>query len=270
MPFTFAHPAAVLPIKRLWPSASLPALAIGSMSPDFAYFYKLGVPGSFSHSPWGIFLFCVPAGLVAYVLYYLVVRGPVLMLLPGFFRFRLEYQSSPSSLSTAWVPQGGKELVTLLASFAVGAATHLLWDSFTHGNTPAVQYFPWLAQSIAFPDAVRLPLYNVLQHASSLGGLAIMAAWAGRRLLGMPLYQFQPQPDPMEGSSMHRTVVLILLGFVAIAGLSSGLLDAAGVSLERTLFVGIVRSIRYLTAALLIYAIAMQARSLWRERNLLT
>jgi hypothetical protein len=268
MPFTFAHPAAVLPIKRLWPSASLPALAIGSMSPDFAYFYKLGVPGSFSHSPWGIFLFCVPAGLVAYVLYYLVVRGPVLMLMPGFFRFRLEYQSSASSQSTAWVPQGGKELANLLASFAVGAATHLLWDSFTHGNTPAVRHFPWLAQSIAFPDAVRLPLYNVLQHASSVAGLAIMATWAGRRLLGMPPYP--PQPDPMEGSAMQRTVILILLGSVALAGLSSGLLDDAGISLERTLFLGIVRSIRYLTAALLIYAIAMQARSLWRERSLLT
>jgi hypothetical protein len=268
MPFTFAHPAAVLPIKRLWPSASLPALAIGSMSPDFAYFYKLGVPGSFSHSPWGIFLFCLPAGLVAYVLYYLVLRGPVLMLMPGFLRFRLECDSSTPSPYTGWVPRGGRELMTLLASFAAGAATHLVWDSFTHGNTPAVKQFPWLAQPIAFADAVHLPLYNVLQHASSLAGLAIMAAWAGHRLLGMP--HSRPRTEPMDGSAMQRTAILLLLGSAAMAGLASGLMEAAGMPLERTLFFGIVRSIRYLTAALLIYAIAMQARSLWRERSLLT
>lgn len=265
MPFTFAHPAAVLPIKRLWRSASLPALAIGSMSPDFAYFYKLGVPGSFSHSLWGIFLFCVPAGLVAYVLYYLVLKGPVLMLMPDFLRYRLESQPAQS---TAWVPRGSGELANLLASFALGAATHLLWDSFTHGNTPTVRHLPWLAQSIAFSDAVRLPLYNLLQHVSSVVGLGIMAAWAGYRLRCMPLQQ--PQPDAEEGSSVQRNVILLFMGITALAGLSSGLLDAAGTSLEKTLFFGIVRTIRYLTAALLIYAIVMQARCLWRDRSLLT
>jgi hypothetical protein len=42
MPFTFAHPAIVLPLKHLpkrW--YSLTGLIIGSMTPDFEYFIRM-------------------------------------------------------------------------------------------------------------------------------------------------------------------------------------------------------------------------------------
>ncbi len=42
MPFTFAHPAAVLPfMKKQSKYISVTALILGSMAPDFEYFYIL-------------------------------------------------------------------------------------------------------------------------------------------------------------------------------------------------------------------------------------
>lgn len=42
MPFTFAHPAAVLPFsKKQVNYISVTALILGSMAPDFEYFYTL-------------------------------------------------------------------------------------------------------------------------------------------------------------------------------------------------------------------------------------
>ncbi|HAT6805041.1 TPA: DUF4184 family protein [Citrobacter freundii] len=52
MPFTFTHPAVVIPIYHyVNRSLSLSALIIGSMAPDFVYFFLFSVTGALSHSP---------------------------------------------------------------------------------------------------------------------------------------------------------------------------------------------------------------------------
>ena len=56
MPFTPAHPAIVLPlIRSRYFSAT--GLIIGSLSPDFEYFFKMSVDSIYSHSKGGIILF---------------------------------------------------------------------------------------------------------------------------------------------------------------------------------------------------------------------
>ncbi|NHZ38060.1 DUF4184 family protein [Massilia rubra] len=63
MPFTLCHPAIVIPLHRYARGfTSLPALAIGSMMPDFVYFFSFGISGEFSHSTPGILLYCMPVG----------------------------------------------------------------------------------------------------------------------------------------------------------------------------------------------------------------
>jgi len=61
MPLTLAHPAAVLPAVR-FRRRGLPfvPLVIGSVTPDFEYFFKLEPTGHFSHTVPGVFLFCLP------------------------------------------------------------------------------------------------------------------------------------------------------------------------------------------------------------------
>ncbi|MFE3273804.1 DUF4184 family protein [Nocardia sp. NPDC059239] len=47
MPFTLAHPAAVLPIRRvLW----FPGLVAGSIAPDIPYYLRIGVDGELTHA----------------------------------------------------------------------------------------------------------------------------------------------------------------------------------------------------------------------------
>ena len=51
MPFTFSHPAIVLPLKYLpkkW--FSFTGLIIGSMTPDFEYFLRMKVKSDYSHT----------------------------------------------------------------------------------------------------------------------------------------------------------------------------------------------------------------------------
>ena len=64
MPFTLSHPAVVLPFAR-W-KLILSALVIGSMTPDFEYFIDIVTDHDvqIGHSISGIFLFCIPVGLL--------------------------------------------------------------------------------------------------------------------------------------------------------------------------------------------------------------
>lgn len=93
MPFTLCHPAIVIPLHRYASNVtSLPALVIGSMMPDFAYFFAFGVSGSVSHSVPGIFLYCVPVGALVYLLYYALLRQAFLAWLPQVVSARMAWQ----------------------------------------------------------------------------------------------------------------------------------------------------------------------------------
>jgi Domain of unknown function (DUF4184) len=62
VPYPFAHPAAVLLLARPMGRFAVPsALVIGSVIPDLWYFLPF-VGREASHSPAGLFWFCLPAG----------------------------------------------------------------------------------------------------------------------------------------------------------------------------------------------------------------
>lgn len=54
----------------------------------------------------------------------------------------------------------------------LGAATHIVWDGFTHGNGPFVLQWSGLEAK-----AFGFSAYKVLQHGGTLAGFAIMALW---------------------------------------------------------------------------------------------
>ncbi|KFN01337.1 hypothetical protein DJ93_1011 [Bacillus clarus] len=61
MPFTFAHPAAVIPFcKKQSPYISVTALVLGSMAPDFEYFLHFRPYGSIGYTRLGFFYFNLP------------------------------------------------------------------------------------------------------------------------------------------------------------------------------------------------------------------
>ena len=172
MPFTFAHPAAAVPLLRpLGRWGVLSALVIGSMAPDFSYFLPLGIRRSQSHSIGGLFWFCVPIGLISYWLLHRLLARPVVDLLPARWRMRLR-PVVDAHVQPAWS--------AVIASIFVGAATHIAWDAFTHAGAPIVRVSRALRFHLLTLSGYPISVYTVLQHISTALGMGIVAYWVWR------------------------------------------------------------------------------------------
>jgi hypothetical protein len=179
MPFTFAHPAAVLPLRRFRFLQTVP-LIIGSVVPDVPYFLperwgKAYFPDT--HSLYGSFQVCVPLGM-GLLLMLLLLRDPLTVLLGARVRWLClrgleRFYERPLRWPIA------------LLSVLVGSWTHIVWDSFTHetGWTTArvaalsapVSLFGWDTETS-----------HLLQYVSSVFGLAVLAVWAWTLLARVP------------------------------------------------------------------------------------
>ncbi|WP_284742516.1 DUF4184 family protein [Amycolatopsis sp. RTGN1] len=220
MPFTFAHPAAVLPLaRRLW----LPGLVAGSLAPDVAYYVPLP-GGELTHEPLGLVTLDVLLGLVLVAAGYAVL-GPVLALGPAGLRDRVPRPA----VRVRWPGA--------VVAIVVGAATHLLWDAFTHTAGFMVRHWPLLRVPVTGPHR----LYNVVGYVSSVLGLVVLGVVAAR------WYRRTPRADrawPVL-SRAARTVVFAGLGVGLVAGALLGLTDpvsrVSGYDWVRCLLLGAVR-----------------------------
>lgn len=174
MPFTPAHPAAVLPLLR--PPFSPAALVCGAMAPDMPYFlaaaripvsarswYEPFLNATVSHGLSGLAVSVSFA--LALLLLYAGVRRPVAALLPG--------GRAPHGRGGRSARRVGGVLLSVL----IGVATHLLWDSFTHADGWAVVHVSPLRARLAG----NLTVARAVQHLSTAGGLAAVAAHLWRR-----------------------------------------------------------------------------------------
>lgn len=165
MPWTLAHPAAVLPIRLITKKLPLPALVIGSLVPDAGYY-----TGSFSfaeqaHTLVGLVSHCLPVGLTLLILIFLL-RRPFLFLLPEPHRLVLSalYAKTPK-LSYNYI-------IYVLIALVLGATTHIIWDNFTHASSdlPSKEIVFYLQER-----AIRW--YNLLQLGSSLFGTLALVVY---------------------------------------------------------------------------------------------
>jgi hypothetical protein len=213
MPFTPAHPAAILPLPRLLGKWSVPsALVIGSMTPDFAYFLRLNLPRAESHSLTGLLWVCLPAGWIAYLTFHLLLKRPLHSLTPGWLALRLT-----RALGPAFLPRTSPLAVTL--SLLLGALTHLLWDSFTH-NGAFVQAIPFLQIKVFSIGAYPFYAYTLLQHFSSAAGLILLGLWLYRWYETAPIDR---TPVPSLRASQRLIAIAALLTLPALCGLATAL-----------------------------------------------
>lgn len=172
MPFTFSHPAAVLPLTLLpkqW--VSLTGIVIGSMAPDFEYFIRMRVFSSYSHTLTGVLWFDLPVTLILAFLFHLLVRDKLIENSPFFLKKRLyvfkQFQ---------WIKYFRRNFIIVLISSLAGIASHILWDDFTHQYGHFVEAFTVLRQTLSIAGH-EIPFFKILQHTSSLlGGLLILYA----------------------------------------------------------------------------------------------
>jgi hypothetical protein len=169
MPFTFAHPAAILPLRRSRFLQTVP-LIIGSMVPDAPYFFPWRVAKYFyeTHSLNSSFLVDVPLGM-AFLIATLLLKEPLTVLLGARARYTClrsieRFQEAPLHWPIA------------LLSILIGAWTHIAWDSVTHQTG-------WTAERVA---ALSAPVSifgwdtetsHLLQYLSSVFGLVVLALW---------------------------------------------------------------------------------------------
>jgi hypothetical protein len=165
MPFTTSHAAAVLPFLRTPLPAS--ALVIGSMAPDFPFFVPVG-PGLVTHTAVAIGTTDVALGAFGWLLWHGLLSRPALWAAPRAVRARLA--EVPLGVRPR-LPDARSVLLTALA-LAVGSATHVLWDEFTHARRWGPERLPALYETWGL-----MPGYRWLQYGSSLLGALIVLAW---------------------------------------------------------------------------------------------
>jgi hypothetical protein len=174
MPLTFpSHAAAVLPLLHIRGARRLPAaaLVVGSAAPDLVYLTR---------------------------------TLPLLSLWPDRGRATLARLVGPRPLPrsfTGWLAVG--------LAVLVGAATHQLWDGFTHAwMWPARALYPATTVSLLGHPVL---LSRVLQHASSALGLVIVCVYLWRTA---PAAIVRP-PGPRAAAA--RRLLAVLAGPLAAA-----------------------------------------------------
>ncbi|GAB2677748.1 DUF4184 family protein [Flavihumibacter cheonanensis] len=169
MPFTFAHPAIVLPLTKLpvkW--FSLTGLIVGSIVPDFEYFFRMRVKSTYSHTIGGVFWFDLPIAIIISFLFHLIVRDSLFKNLPIFLRKRLT-----TFTKFNWLAYFADNWPVVLLSILIGIFSHILWENLTHDNGYIVERITLFKNEIFFND-IPIPLFKVFQHLSTLlGGLYI-------------------------------------------------------------------------------------------------
>ena len=164
MPFTFSHPAAILPIHSKWKKwIPLAPLVVGSLVPDAGYY--LPMPEFYkenAHTFLGAFTFSLPVGIAALLIFYWLAPELV-FLLPSPHREVLQARTK--------LPSSFRDALMVVCGIVLGAETHVLWDSFTHETG-------WMVERVAllreFFFETRIPVYLALQVLSSLFGLFIL------------------------------------------------------------------------------------------------
>ncbi|SFF59467.1 DUF4184 family protein [Blastococcus tunisiensis] len=203
MPFTPAHAAAVLPFLR----TSLPASALvaGSVAPDLP-FYLPGSPSLPTHTAWAVVTLDVLLAAAAWALWHGLLAAPALAAAPRGLRGRLAGVPLGVRVRLRSPAAVGRSLLAL----ALGAATHVLLDEFTHPGRWGSELVPGLADTWGL-----LPGYRWLQYAGSVLGCAILLGWLVRWWLRTPATTVPARP------ARWWPWVLLVTGGVVPGGLAA-------------------------------------------------
>ncbi len=259
MPWTFAHPAAVLPLRRYCPRwLNWPALVAGSLMPDLGYYlHSLDLSRLMHCFPDGLAA-CVLAGLVVLAPFH-ALRRPMCQLLPQ------PHRSALLALIAAQPAFSLAELLAMMLSLAIGAATHMVWDGLTHHGGWAVMQALALQEPLLHLWGAGVPAYQVLQHVSTLLGICALA-WVYAQWLRRESYRASLLACVREQHEEHWRYKL--LGSIAMLAVICALFSATHAAtllsgkfvLERFVFYGVVHATLVFAALFVASALCYQWR----------
>ena len=234
MPFTFAHPALIIPLlharsRYRWISAT--GLIAGSIAPDFEKFFRLQLSSVHSHTVGSIFYFSFPVALGLAFLFHRFIRRPLLDHLPAALYRRLQKYRHAD-----WPGYCRRHPWGVLGSTGLGAALHLLWDGFTHQHTFITDVLPGLASPLRV-GGLTVPFFQVVGLLSSTAGLLVVGAEVWR----LPV---QPVRSVPTSAAVGRfwgivAVVAFLLSVEWMLAVRPGFVDG-GIAVISATLVGLV------------------------------
>lgn len=234
---TLSHPAAVLPLRRL--GLPMSVLVVASMVPDLPLFLRSSGGYEATHRVVGVVTLDVVLTAVVVAVWFLVVRDAVVDLAPDAMRRRL---STSARLDR-------RQIVLAPVAAVVGAATHVVWDSFTHPDRWGVRHVRWLQAEHA-----GLAGATWAQHVSGVVGLAILVLAAIAFLRAASPTELDRPPPRLPAASLPLVV--------GVAG-AAGLLAAArhtSAGLGTMAFYGVIVSVVVLVVGLVALGVAWNAR----------
>lgn len=231
MPFTFSHPAIILPLSYLpkrW--ISLTALIVGSMTPDFEYFLRMKVQSIYSHTIPGIFWFDLPLGIIITFVFHTMVRNALFLNLPKQIKTRLlTYQTFD------WTNYFRYNWFVVIISLLIGIASHLFWDGFTHDHGHFVEIIPSLKNKVNLFN-LQIPIFKILQHSSSLVG-ALLIVLAIRKL---PVSRIENAQINYKYWQILTIIALIIILFRFLTGLEYYEYGAVIITSISATFIGLI------------------------------
>jgi hypothetical protein len=201
MPFTPSHAVVALPFIRtpLVPAA----IAVGAMTPDLPLFVR-GLPLHYGRThDLGWLPLTVVLALALLLVWRCVLRPVTRELAPRALAARLPGEWDRGALDGMRETFGvsgergrgrvPRHALLLAVSLALGVASHIVWDLFTHEGRGGVDLFPALDAQWG-----ALQGYKWLQHGSSALGIAIigvwMIVWLSRQDAAAPAERVLPAP----------------------------------------------------------------------------
>ncbi len=168
MPFTFSHPAVILPFRYIGKQYfSITGLVIGSIVPDFEYFLRMENRSRYSHTLPGVFYFDLPVAFLLCFLLHNLVKRPLITNMPYALHTRfIRYYNFN------WNSFVRKKWIVVLTSILIGTFTHLIADRITHKSSNIVSSVPGLIEGHELIDSPN-SIYRVIQITFSVIGLGL-------------------------------------------------------------------------------------------------
>jgi hypothetical protein len=221
LPFTYlSHQAPAVGLKMVRPRwFDGTALVFGSMAPDLAYALEGSRFEVNAHTWQGIVMFCLPVTLlICWVVRARVAEAAFPQLPDTQLRlhdYRVLARRRPPLLIT-------------MMSAVVGAATHAVWDTFTHNNRWGARQVAILREPLLFDNGTQFTTARLLQYVGHVVGalITIGLLWliARRGLLARWYGDAYTRMPPVELTTSER----VWFWMLATTGLVLGALFTLG------------------------------------------
>lgn len=202
MPFTFSHPAIILPLLKLGKNkVSATALVAGSMAPDFEYFINFQMKQVHGHTIPGILYYNLPLCILMCFAFHLLIRDALIHYSPTLIKNRWCHY-----IGYDWQLRWQSSWKVIIVSSLIGISSHLFWDSFTHPHRLMTDSIPFLRMDITIMGAT-MEMSQFFQIVCSVFGLMAIG------------YILLSEPVKREFKSGFRTKIIfwLLIAIVSLA-----------------------------------------------------